>query len=76
MKSKEQHVDAMDKSTSKDHNKYGGQLKFLETLKGLTHSEKLQRINAAVNVLQQLKNIDDTTNEDRVSTSVLVIVQG
>lgn len=69
MKSHQQHVDgALEQSTpdnSKNHKSPNAPLKFLEAFKRLTHSEKLQRINEAVDLLQQLKQID-TPDDDQV----------
>lgn len=66
MKSTEQHVDALEKSTtnSKNHKSKNPKLNFLDAFKRLTHSEKLQRINEAVNLLQQLKEIEKSDDDD------------
>lgn len=69
MKSIEQHVDALEQSTttttnSKKHKSKNPKLNFLEAFKRLTHSEKLQRINEAVNLLQHLKEIEKTDDDD------------
>lgn len=59
MKSHEQHVEgALEKSTIGNSKNHKSPLKFLEAFKRLTNSEKLQRINEAVNLLQQLKQIE------------------
>lgn len=71
MKSNEQHVDALEKSTtintnSKNHKTKNPKLNFLDAIKRLTHSEKLERINEAVNLLQQLKDIEKSDDDDQV----------
>lgn len=63
MKSNEQHVDALQQSKTKQ---------ILEALKRLTHSEKLQRIDEAVNLLQQLKDIG-TSDENQVWADVFFV---
>lgn len=71
MKSNEQHVDALEQSTTNTianskNRKSKNTKSFLDAFKRLTHSEKLQRIDEAVNLLQQLKEIKTSDGEDQV----------
>lgn len=73
MKSQEQHVDgALKQSTtiSRKTQKSIAPLKLLESFQKLTNSEKLQRINEAVNLLHQLKQID-ASDDDQVWAGIL-----
>lgn len=88
MKSHEQHVDALEQkgtttaaatamaTTTKTNNKTpkNTTTKFLDTIKRLTDSEKVQRINEAVNLLQQLKEIKTSADDDdKVCVNCVVV---
>lgn len=62
MKAKEQHVDALQQSKNNKNSNITN--KISESFKKLTNSEKLNRINGAVSLLQQFKGIN--SDEDQV----------
>lgn len=61
MKSKEEHVDLL--VQTKNNIKSSINNKISESFKKITNSEKLNRINGAVNLLQQLKEIKNDGNQ-------------
>lgn len=67
MKTKEQHVDALKQSKNNKNSTISN--KISESFKKLTNTEKLQRINGAVNLLQHLKDLK--TDENQVCVRVL-----
>lgn len=60
MKAKEQHVDLHQSKIKKNSNNTN---EISESFKKLTNSEKLNRINGAVNLLQQFKQIQVAENQ-------------
>lgn len=62
MKAKEQHVDALQQSKNNKNSNITN--KISESFKKLTNSEKLNRINGAVSLLQHFKGIN--SDEDQV----------
>lgn len=62
MKAKEQHVDALQQSKNNKNSNISN--KISESFKKLTNSEKLNRINGAVSLLQHFKGIN--SDEDQV----------
>lgn len=66
MKAKEQHVDAL--KQSKNHKNSNISSKISTSFKKLTNSEKLNRINGAVCLLQHLKEIKIDENQVCVIT--------
>lgn len=61
MKAKKQHVDAL--KQSKNNQNSSKIIKISQSFKQLTNNEKLQRINGAVNLLQQLKDTKFDENQ-------------
>lgn len=66
MKAQEQHVDALHQSKNNKNANFTN--KISESFKKLTNSEKLNRINGAVNLLQHLKQIKSDENQVNVIT--------
>ncbi|XP_031636245.1 myb-binding protein 1A [Contarinia nasturtii] len=74
MKAKEQHVDALKQSKNNKNSNIGN--KISESFKKLTNSEKLNRINGAVNLLQHLKEIKIDENQVEKVRNVRRFVRG
>lgn len=61
MKATEQHVDALEQSKNNENAQINR--KKSESFKKLTNSDKLKRINGAVNLLQQFKELNVAENQ-------------
>lgn len=70
MKAKEQHVDALQQSKNNKNSNITN--KISESFKKLTNSEKLNRINGAVSLLQQFKGIN--SDEDQVWFVIIFLI--